>query len=213
MAAILFPDDGMSYIRSDFIQTLGKSGVTSGRVLDVMSQVPRHKFVSEALRFRAYDDISLPIGYGQTLSRPSVIGKMIEACSLSGDETVLEVGTGSGYQSALLAMLCKKVVTMERIEELHLRARQVLFNSGFNNITCLHQHSFDELEQVYDVILVAAGAVDLPQVLLEILKPGGRLIIPVLDRENHQITRIYKNRDGGISREIIGTASFVPLIQ
>ncbi len=168
----------MQYIKQGLIAELRKKGISSGSVLEAMASVPRHLFVSEALRFHAYDDISLPIGNGQTISKPSVIARMVQALGLTGDERVLEIGTGSGYQSAIISRLAGSLVTMERIEELFNRARGVLFGLGYRNITFLRSGDFNEAEGMFDAVIVAAGADILPVSLFGKIAPGGRLVIP-----------------------------------
>lgn len=204
--------DGMQYVRNNMIASLKKKGVSSGAVLDVMARVPRHMFVSEALRFRAYDDISLPIGHGQTVSKPSIIGRMVQSLNLRGDERVLEVGTGSGYQSAVISALAGKLVSMERIKELSDRAKNLLFSLGYSNIQFLATDTFTDAEGLFDCIIVCAGADIFPSVLLEKLAVGGTLLVPVTEGDAHLIKKYSKRRDSSIVEETIGQATFVPLI-
>ena len=177
-----------------------------------MSEMPRHFFVSEALKYRAYDDTSLPIGFGQTVSKPSVIAKMIQSINLSGEERVLEIGTGSGYQSALLSSLAKEVVSLERIKELYLRARNLLFEFKISNVKLIHSDDFNEARDFFDAIIVAAGAEILPNDLLKKLVPGGILVIPVGNSSGHLIKKFIKKSDDLFVEENIGTATFVPYI-
>jgi protein-L-isoaspartate(D-aspartate) O-methyltransferase len=202
----------MQYIKQAMINTLRKKGISSGSVLDAMAKVPRHQFVSEALRYHAYDDISLPIGHGQTISKPSVIAKMVQSLELTGDQRVLEIGTGSGYQAAVLSRLSESVVTMERIEELITRARGVLVGLGYQNIQFIHSGNFNDVPGQFDAVIVAAGAYIVPATLLSKVAPGGRLVIPVGNRTGHNIKKFIKRRDGSVVEEEIGFATFVPYI-
>ena len=202
----------MVYIRQGLIDQLRRKGISSGAVLEAMAGVPRHLFVSEALRYRAYDDASLPIGHGQTVSKPSVIAGMVQSLDLTGDERVLEIGTGSGYQSAVLSHLADSVVTMERIGELFHRARALLFSLGYTQIRCMHSGDFHEAEGTFDAVIVAAGADILPAALFEKISPGGRLVIPVRGGGGHRIKKYVLRRSGGVTEEEIGEATFVPYV-
>jgi protein-L-isoaspartate(D-aspartate) O-methyltransferase len=212
MQDISFPSDGMSYIKSSFITRLRSRGIGSSRVLDVMEKVPRNRFVSEALQFRAYDETSLPIGQGQTLSSPLVIATMLQAGGLTGQERVLEVGTGSGYQTALLALLAREVVSMERIGELYSRSRSLLNSFGFSNIIQYHSEDFSQIPGTFDIIIVAAGAAEIPRELFGKVNNHGRLLIPVHNGSHHEI-RKFTLLEENIVEETIGNATFVPLIQ
>ncbi|MCP4137752.1 MAG: protein-L-isoaspartate(D-aspartate) O-methyltransferase [bacterium] len=206
------PNDSMEYTRRGMVEDLARKGVYSSTVLDAIFALPRQLFVSEALRYRAYDDTSLPIGFGQTISKPSVIAKMVQALGLTGTERVLEIGTGSGYQTALLASLCKSLVSMERIEALYLRARNVLLSLNYPNITLLHNDDFNETEGAFDAIIVAAGAEILPMDIFAKLNTGGVLVIPVGSSTGHLIKRFIKKNDDTFIEEDIGEALFVPYI-
>lgn len=202
----------MQYIHDGMIAALRKKGVSSQPVLHAMACVPRHLFVSEALRFHAYNDISLPIGHGQTISKPSVIGKMVQSLDLTGRERVLEIGTGSGYQSAILSRLADSLVTMERIQELANRARGLLFGLGYRNIRFVHSGDFNEVQGVFDAVIVAAGADILPVSLFGKIVPGGRLVIPVGNGRGHRIKKFTVKGNGVVAEEDIGDATFVPYI-
>lgn len=202
----------MHFVRESMIGALKKKGISSGSVLQAMACVPRHLFVSEALRFHAYNDISLPIGHGQTISKPSVIAKMVQSLGLTGDERVLEIGTGSGYQSAILSSLAGLVVTMERIEELANRARGLLFGLGYRNIQFIHSGDFNEVQGAFDAVIVAAGADILPVSLFDKITTGGRLIIPVGNRRGHRIKKFIVKQNGVVVEEDIGEATFVPYV-
>jgi protein-L-isoaspartate(D-aspartate) O-methyltransferase len=194
------------------LSALGKKGVSSSSVLEAIADVPRHLFVSEALRFHAYDDISLPIGHGQTISKPSVIAKMVQSLELTGDERVLEIGTGSGYQSAILARLAGSVVTIERIEELANRARSLLVSLGYSNIRFIRSGDFIEAEGLFNAVIVAAGAEILPVSLFDKIAPGGRLVIPVGNQRGHRIKKFIVKQNGVVIEEDLGEATFVPYV-
>ncbi len=211
MSVTLSHDDGMMRTRSFMIERLQNNGIYSSALLEAMSIVPRHIFVSEALRFRAYDDRSLPIGEGQTISKPSIIALMVQALNLTGNESVLEIGTGSGYQTAILSLLAGKVTSMERVEMLYRRARNVLMQLNVLNTICVHSSDFNEIPGTFDSIIVAAGASIFPEDLLEKLNDYGTLIIPVSKQGRHVIKRFVK-RNGTIIQENIGDATFVPYV-
>jgi len=212
----LFPDavDQYANARARMVQSLREiSGIYAGAVLRAMSSVPRHRFVSEALRYHAYRDTSLPIGFNQTISKPSTVARMLQALELTGGERVLEIGTGSGYQTALLSRLAGTVVSSEGIDELHKRAREVLlFDLGLANVVLHHTFDFDSLSGEYDAIIVCAGAAVFPGSLLSRLTPNGRLIIPVGGSGGQVLTRYCRTRDDMIIEDSIGRASFVPLV-
>jgi protein-L-isoaspartate(D-aspartate) O-methyltransferase len=186
-------------------------GIISERVLDVMNCVPRHLFISEALRYRAYENISLPIGCNQTISKPSTIALMVQALELAGHERVLEIGTGSGYQSAIIAHLANRLITSERIRELFQRARDtLLIELKYRNVVLWNNWNFRKIEGPFDAIIVAAGANILPIELFDKLRSGGRLIIPV-GNGGGQIIKRYVKKAGKIAEEDLGEARFVPL--
>ncbi len=205
-------NDNMAYIREEMIRNLSRNGIASSTVLEAMMRVPRHLFISEALRYSAYHDTSLPIGFGQTISKPSVIARMVQGLALTGRERVLEIGTGSGYQTAILAQLAGSVVSMERIRDLSIRARSAILPFGFTNINFLACDDFREAEGLFDAVVVAAGAGIMPARLLEKVNPGGVCIIPVGMEGDHQIMKFTKRSDGTCIEERIGEATFVPLI-
>ncbi len=204
--------DGMQYIRQEMLEGLMKKGINSGAVLNAMFNVPRHFFVSEALRYSAYHDTSLPIGFGQTISKPSVIGMMVQALSLSGTERVLEIGTGSGYQSAILSLLCGEVVSTERIRDLSSRASGLLARLGFRNVECIHTDDFNDTDGVFDRVVVAAGTDLLPMDIFSKMADGGILVIPLGDSGGHTIKRFIKKGEDSCLEEVIGQATFVPLL-
>ena len=193
---------------------LRASGIRDERVLEAIARVPRHLLIPEALRGRAYQDVSLPIGDGQTISAPSTVAAMSQALQLAGAETVLEVGTGSGYQAAILSRLVARVISIERIPRLAARARTALDKLGVNNVVI---HLGDGTagrasEAPFDAIVVTAGGPDVPQPLLAQLAPGGRLVGPFGPREAQKLIRMRRDGCGNFSREELGPCRFVELL-
>ncbi len=183
------------------------------RVVEAIARVPREEFVPEEIQQSAYENMPLPIGYGQTISQPLIVAMMTEALLLNGSEKVLEIGTGSGYQTALLSQLAKHVVSVERIPPLAERAARVLSALGYANVD-VHVGG-DVLgrpeEAPYDAIIVTAAAPEVPRELLEQLGSGGRLVIPVGSRELQELVRIVKTPEGAL-RHNLGPCRFVPLL-
>jgi len=183
------------------------------RVLAAMASVPREKFVSDDLRAFAYENRPLPIGHGQTISQPLIVGMMTEALELKGDEKVLELGTGSGYQAAILAELTARVVTVERIAPLAEQATAVLAELGYDNFQV--DLAGDTLcwpeEAPYDGILVTAAGPDVPPALIEQLAPQGRLVIPVGAHDVQELL-LVTNSPGGLTTKRLGPCRFVPLV-
>jgi len=183
------------------------------RVLAVMARVPREKFVSDDLRAFAYDNRPLPIGHGQTISQPLIVAMMTEALDLKGAEKVLELGTGSGYQAAILAELTAQVVTVERIAPLAEQSAAVLAELGYDNVQ-VHLAG-DALgwpeEAPYEGILVTAAAPDVPSSLVEQLAPQGRLVIPVGAQDVQELLLVTNSR-GGLAIKRLGPCRFVPLL-
>jgi len=190
-----------------------RRGVTDPRVIDAMRRVPRHLFVDEALRDRAYDDSPLPIGEKQTISQPYMVAVMSEALGLDGSETVLEVGTGSGYQTAVLAHLARRVCSIERVESLAQRARATIESLGIRNVEFkVGDGSLGwRAKAPFEAILVTAGSPAVPEPLVEQLAPGGRLVIPVGDRACQELLRIHRSTNGGTRREELVECRFVDL--
>ncbi|MFO7767207.1 MAG: protein-L-isoaspartate(D-aspartate) O-methyltransferase [Pelovirga sp.] len=189
-------------------------GIDDPRLLEVMNKVPRHLFVDEGLRGHAYTDGSLPIGHKQTISQPYIVAAMSAALELQGGERVLEIGTGSGYQTAILANLAKRVYSVERIAALAARARKALDQLQLSNINIkISDGTTGWKEQApFDGILVAAGAPDVPQEYLSQLAIGGRLVLPVGGYQQQSLIRITRLSDGKIHREDLMGCRFVPLI-
>jgi protein-L-isoaspartate(D-aspartate) O-methyltransferase len=194
-------------------EQLIKRGIMDKRVLDAMGKVPRHLFVEEALRSRAYGDYPLPIGEKQTISQPYMVALMTESLQLKGDEKVLEIGTGSGYQAAVLAELCNKVYSVERLKFLAVKARERLYSIGYMNVAIkIFDGTYGWTEYApYDAIIVTAGAPEIPQHLVDQLSVGGRMIIPVGDEFSQTLIKVEKNKDGVTTTNICGCV-FVKLI-
>lgn len=188
-------------------------GIKDKRVLSAMRKVPRHMFVNKGMEDVAYGDYALPIEEGQTISQPYMVGAMTEAMELKGDEKVLEIGTGSGYQTAILAELSARVCSIERIASLALRAENALCLLGYSNVTI---RVFNgtlgwKEESPFDAIIVTAGAPYVPQTLVDQLAGGGRLIIPVGDRYSQMLTKVIKTLSGATTVNLFPCV-FVPLI-
>ena len=201
--------------RDRLITRLREQGIASAAVLERIRSVPRHVFVDEALASRAYEDTALPIGHGQTISQPYVVARMTEAL-LEGTppRKVLEVGTGCGYQTAVLAPLVATIYSVERIAVLQQRARRVMRDLRITNVFMRHGDGFEGWPPYapYDGILVAAAALAVPAALLEQLGNGGRLVMPVGPERDQQLVRITR-RGEHFEREVLGPAIFVPLLQ
>jgi len=188
-------------------------GIQDRRVIEAMVRVPRHLFLPEGLIGRAYGDTALPIGDGQTITQPYMVAFLAEALVLRGTEKVLEVGTGSGYQAAVLSCLADRVYSVERIRSLLERARKALDQVHCHNIvTKLSDGSYGWKEEApFDAILVTAGAPSLPQPLVDQLKMGGTMVIPIGDRKGQRLTRIRRSSHG-FSREDLMECNFVSLV-
>lgn len=194
-------------------QQIRAKGITDLKVLDAMLRVPRHLFVAEALRNQAYSDYPLPIGERQTISQPFMVACMTEALQLSGHENVLEVGTGSGYQAAVLARIVRQVFSIERLVELARMARQALNAAGIGNVQIrVGDGTLGWPEQApFDAIIVTAGAPTVPDSLLRQLAEGGRLVIPVGDRLSQDLKRITRTGQRFREETLLG-CRFVPLL-
>jgi protein-L-isoaspartate(D-aspartate) O-methyltransferase len=200
--------------RRRMAERLARGGVRDPRVLAAFASVPRHRLVPEALRGRAYRDVALPIGDGQTISAPSVVAAMTEALGLTGGESVLEVGTGSGYQAAILSRLAARVISIERLPGLAARARSALDALGVSNVVVYLGDGSEGRAQdaPFDAIVVTAGGPDVPPPLLAQLAPGGALVGPFGSREEQRLLRIRRLARGGFEREVIGRCRFVDLV-
>jgi protein-L-isoaspartate(D-aspartate) O-methyltransferase len=192
---------------------IARRGVKDAQVIKAMRKVPRHLFVEEAMRESAYGDFPLPIGGGQTISQPYMVAVMTEKMELDNKSWVLEIGTGSGYQTAILAEICERVFTIERIAALERRARKLLEGMGYLNIAFkIGDGTLGCSEAApFDAILVTAGSPGVPKVLFSQLKEGGRLVIPIGNSFSQTLT-VVRKKEGKIVKERFFGCTFVPLI-
>lgn len=188
-------------------------GIRDLRVLEAMSRIPRHEFVEPSFQHKAYGDHPLPIGDNQTISQPYIVAAMTEALGLKGHERVLEIGTGSGYQTAILAELAGQVFTVERIKPLGKRAKQLLERLGYTNVNFkIFDGTYGWRDQgPFDAILVTAAAPDVPKTLIEQLKDGGRMILPIGDSSRQELVRIDL-KNGVQHKTMLNYCLFVPLV-
>lgn len=209
MAEYLNPTVGCEKL----IKILREKGITDERVLDAFRKVPRHLFVDGAMYAQAYDDNALPIGNGQTISQPIVVAMMTEMLELKKDEKILEIGTGSGFQTAILAQFSRRVYTIERQRDLGENARKRLRELGYINVVCKIGDGTCGWQQFapFDKIIVTAGAPVVPKTLIDQLAIGGRMIIPAGDREKQEL-HIYDRSELGCKCRVTGDVTFVPLI-
>jgi protein-L-isoaspartate(D-aspartate) O-methyltransferase len=199
--------------RDRLVQRLRSEGISDNRVLEAIGSTPRHLFVDEALASRAYEDTALPIGFGQTISQPYIVARMTELVLAVAPRTVLEVGTGSGYQAAILSRLVEKVYSTERIETLATLARQRFRRLGYRNIRVQHSDGSWGWPQFgpFDAIIVTAGGLEIPQPLLEQLQVGGQLVMPLGDRTRQTLVTVTRTQSV-FERVDLEPVVFVPLI-
>jgi len=190
-----------------------RRGINDPRVIDAMRAVPRHYFVEKIYHHQAYSDFPLPIGNGQTISQPYMVGKMTELLELQPGDHVLEIGTGSGYQTAILAYLSKIVYTIERIGDLQRTAKQHLLGLGFTNVSYMIGDGTVGWTECapFDAIMVTAGAPEIPDPLLKQLAEKGRMVIPVGGR-SYQVLNFIRKQKNRIFREESFECTFVPLV-
>jgi protein-L-isoaspartate(D-aspartate) O-methyltransferase len=188
-------------------------GIHDPRVLAAMEKVPRHLFVSEALMDQAYGDFPLPIGEQQTISQPYIVAEMTQALSLDPGDRVLEIGTGSGYQAAVLAEIVSRVYTIERIYALYARARKLFDRLQYHNIVTRYSDGTTGWadESPFDAIIVTAGAPRIPEVLVRQLAIGGRMVLPVGNAHTQELVRLVRT-DHGIEQQNLGSCRFVKLV-
>jgi protein-L-isoaspartate(D-aspartate) O-methyltransferase len=199
--------------RDRLVQRLEEQGITDPRVLEAIRNLPRHIFVDEALSSRAYEDTALPIGFGQTISQPYVVARMTEAILEVAPRKVLEIGSGCGYQSALLASLVAEVYSIERIGGLYEKARRNLQSLKLHNIRLRHGDGYQgwPAQAPFDAILVAAAPAQIPEALLQQLAEGGRLIIPVGGNGQQRLLSIIR-QGNEFTQEVLEMVSFVPML-
>jgi protein-L-isoaspartate(D-aspartate) O-methyltransferase len=209
------PEEPFTQRRERMVQSqIADREVQDPKVLDAMRRVPRHRFVPDRLVEAAYEDGPLPIGHGQTISQPYIVGYMTELLELEPADRVLEVGTGSGYQAAILAELCREVVTIEIIEDLARSAAQRLQQLGYNNITAIHGDGYFgwHSRAPYDAIIVTAAAEHIPPPLIAQLKPGARMAIPVgRTGWTQNLLLVEKTNEGQVKTHNLLPVRFVPL--
>jgi protein-L-isoaspartate(D-aspartate) O-methyltransferase len=199
--------------RQRMVEELVQRGVEDPATLKAMAEVPRHAFVEDAMRARAYGDFPLPIGSSQTISQPYIVAFMTEALQLKGHERVLEIGTGSGYQAAVLSQLCHRVYTVERIHSLLGGARKMFDRLHYYNIaSCIDDGTIGWPDEApFDAVLVTAGGPTIPEPLIEQLADPGRLVIPVGNQEEQEL-RLLLKKNGRVQVRAIGQVRFVNLI-
>lgn len=199
--------------RYDLIQKLRKKGISDENVLNAMAQVERHLFVPELMRNRAYEDNALPIGYGQTISQPYTVAFMTQALKVKKGDKILEIGTGSGYQAAILEKMGARVYSIERHPELHLRAQQLFDKLQIRVAAKLGDGTLGWQEFApYDGIIVTAGSPSVPENLKKQLKIGGRMVIPVGDKKSQSLYIITKIDENQFDINEVYSFAFVPLI-
>lgn len=199
--------------RNRLIERLREQGIVNISVLDVMMNTPRHIFVDEAMAHKAYDDISLPIGNNQTISQPYIVARMTELLLEASPKKVLEIGTGSGYQTAVLSQLVDEIYSIERIRPLLDKARQRLKMLNVTNVTFRHSDGGDGWVKCgpFDGILSAAAARQVPSELKEQLSVGGRIVMPVGDNHNQQLI-VIDRLESGFRESVVESVKFVPLV-
>lgn len=210
----MIANDGYAYRRMQMVEALERLGIHDQRVLEAMREIPRDLFVPEAYRHAAYsEDVSINIGEGQTISQPRVVAAMTEAAQVGPDDRVLEIGTGSGYQVAVLARLARFVFSVERIAPLARQAKSLLDGLGIENISIKVMDGTLgwRAQAPYNAILVTAAAPDVPEPLIEQLVDGGRLVVPVGARETQVIRVVERRGERCVTSDLQG-ACFVPLI-
>jgi protein-L-isoaspartate(D-aspartate) O-methyltransferase len=188
-------------------------GISDSRVLSAMRSVPRHLFVSEAMMDQAYGDFPLPIGEQQTISQPYIVAEMTQSLQITPEDRVLEIGTGSGYQAAILSHLAFRVYTVERIYSLYVRTRKLFDQLLYHNIVTRYSDGTTgwKEESPFDAIIVTAGAPEIPAVLVNQLAVGGRMVIPVGDRHSQDLIKLVRD-EKGIHQANLGGCRFVKLI-
>jgi protein-L-isoaspartate(D-aspartate) O-methyltransferase len=201
-------------LRHDMVEKqIEARGVSDPKVLMAMRCVPRHLFVSEALMDQAYSDYPLPIGEQQTISQPYIVAEMTQALGLTQDDRVLEIGTGSGYQAAVLAQIAFRVYTIERIHSLYIKTRKLFDELGYHNIVTRYSDGTTgwKDESPFDAIIVTAGAPEVPAALVSQLAVGGRMVIPVGDQYSQDLIKLVRNPKS-VSKTNLGGCRFVKLV-
>jgi protein-L-isoaspartate(D-aspartate) O-methyltransferase len=213
VGAAALKDAGFARRRRRLVETIADHGITDLAILRAFDLVPRHIFLPAAVQHRAYEDTPLPIGFGQTASQPSLQALYMQVLALQPGDRALEVGTGSGFQTAVLSHLVEHVYTVERIAELAARARKTIEGLRINNVAFLVGDGTVGWSRYapYDAILVAAAGPSRPDALIEQLAPGGRMLVPIGDRREQRLT-LFRKTPAGVETEEITAVSFVPLV-
>ena len=201
--------------REKLAENLRNLGIKNNDVINLIMNVPRHLFIETALASRAYENISLPIGFKQTISQPYMVAKMTELLHESQSmDNVLEIGTGCGYQTSILSMLFKKVTTIERIDSLYNQSKKRLINMGFKNISFIlgDGHLGYDKNSPYDAIIVTAAADKMPEKLIQQLAPNGRIVLPLRTNDNQKLIKL-KNTKNGMIKKFIEDVVFVPMLE
>ncbi len=201
-------------LRRRLAEELQKKGIKSEKVLEAIAQVPRHLFMSSTLEALAYNDCAYPIGANQTISQPLTVAKQTELINPQPKERILEIGTGSGYQSAILAHCGAFVYSVERIRELHLKAKENLTNTNYK-VLCKYGDGHNGWKDIapFDKIIVTAGAEEIPTPLLEQCKIGGIIVIPVMENGTLKMIRLAKEEERKFKKEDFGPCAFVPMVK
>jgi protein-L-isoaspartate(D-aspartate) O-methyltransferase len=200
--------------RNRMVERLREKGISNEKVLEAMAKVPRHLFMDEAMSHKAYEDTALPINHGQTISQPWVVAKMTEIVVAENPKKVLEIGTGSGYQAAILGQVVEKVFSVERINDLTKTARRRFIKLGYMNIRCKTGDGFKgwKNEAPYDLIIATAAPENIPNELLSQLKTGGIMLLPLGDSRKQNLVKIRKT-ETGFDQEVLDAVMFVPFLQ
>ncbi len=201
--------------RENLTKILKKFGIKNNDVINLISNIPRHLFIETALANRAYENVSLPIGFKQTISQPYMVAKMTELLhETQSMDNVLEIGTGCGYQTSILSMLFKKVTTIERINSLYDQSKKRLINMGFKNISYILGDGYlgYEKNSPYDAIIITAAADKIPDKLISQLAPNGRIVLPLKINDDQKLVKLKQTKNG-IVKKIIEDVVFVPMLE
>lgn len=202
-------------MRKKLVDTIKRKGIRDARILEAVDQIPRHRFLDSSFLEFAYEDKPFPIGSGQTISQPYTVAFQTELLEVKQGDKVLEIGTGSGYQAAILAELGAKVFSIERQKKLYLKTKSFLPTIGYLQIKCFYGDGYKGLPAFapYDKIIITAAAPEIPQALVDQLKPGGYFVIPLGEGDVQTMLRIEKQDDGSLVQEKFGAFRFVPLLK
>ncbi|MBK9257997.1 MAG: protein-L-isoaspartate(D-aspartate) O-methyltransferase [Saprospiraceae bacterium] len=202
-------------LRQQLVNELKQKGITDERILNAFLEIPRHFFLDKTFADWAYKDVAFPIDSDQTISQPYTVAYQTNLLDIKKGDVVLEVGTGSGFQACVLSHLKAKVYTIERHEQLYKKTQKLLSEIGFGNIRTLHGDGYEGAPRFapFDKILITAGATEIPKKLMDQLKPGGIMVIPIGESDLKQMVKITKNEDGTFRFETFGNFRFVPFLK